>query len=42
MLAGCDRYGDAIQYLRERDGLGFAEACAALGVAGKVGLRRDA
>ena len=42
VLAGCDRYGDAIQYLRERDGLGFAEACAVLGVAGRAGLQRSA
>jgi predicted ATPase/DNA-binding SARP family transcriptional activator len=32
--AGCDRYGDAIQYLREQEGLGFAQACTALGFAG--------
>lgn len=29
----CDRKGDALQYLRERDGLSFAEAKAALGLA---------
>lgn len=29
--AGCDRAGDAIAYLRQRDGLSYADACAALG-----------
>lgn len=32
--AGCDRAGDAIDYLRQRDGLSYADACAALGAAG--------
>ncbi len=30
--SGCDRSGDAIQYLRERDGLSFREACDRLGI----------
>ncbi len=30
--SGCDLSGDAIQYLRERDGLSYGEACARLGV----------
>ncbi|MFN8469790.1 MAG: toprim domain-containing protein [Caldilineaceae bacterium] len=30
--SGCDKGGDAVQYLRERDGLSFAEACVRLGV----------
>jgi DNA primase len=30
--AGCDLSGDAVQYLRQRDGLSYAEACAALGI----------
>lgn len=30
--AGCDLAGDAIQYLRRRDGLSYAGACAALGI----------
>jgi len=29
--AGCDRSGDAIQYLREREGLSYGAACARLG-----------
>lgn len=29
--AGCDRAGDAIDYLRIRDGLSYEDACAALG-----------
>ena len=29
--AGCDRSGDAVQYLRERDGLSYGEACDRLG-----------
>ncbi len=29
--AGCDRSGDAVQYLRERDGLSYGDACARLG-----------
>lgn len=29
----CGKQGDAIQYLRDRDGLGFLQACRALGVA---------
>ena len=32
--SGCDRGGDAIQYLRERDGLSYQEACARLGEGG--------
>jgi hypothetical protein len=31
--SGCDRGGDAIQYLRERDGIGYREACDRLGLA---------
>ena len=30
--SGCDLSGDAIQYLRERDGLSYGEACPRLGV----------
>ena len=33
--SGCDRSGDAIQYLRERDGLSFRAACD------RLGIRRD-
>ena len=29
---GCDKGGDAIQYLRERDHLTYPEACARLGI----------
>jgi hypothetical protein len=29
--AGCDRSGDAIDYLRQRDGMSYADACAQLG-----------
>jgi DNA primase len=29
---GCGRGGDAIDYVRERDGVGFLEACAFLGI----------
>jgi len=29
--AGCDRSGDAVQYLREHDGLRYSEACERLG-----------
>jgi hypothetical protein len=29
---GCDRGGDAIQYLRDRDNLTFQEACDRLGI----------
>jgi DNA primase len=29
---GCGRAGDAIQYLRDREGLGFQEACVRLGI----------
>ena len=30
--AGCGRAGDAIQYLRDRNGLSYTAACQALGV----------
>ena len=30
--SGCDRGGDAIQYLRDRDNLTFQEACDRLGI----------
>ncbi len=30
--SGCDKGGDAVQYLRERDGLSYGEACARVGV----------
>ena len=30
--SGCDLGGDAIQYLRERDGLSYQEACGQLGI----------
>jgi DNA primase len=29
--AGCDRSGDAVDYLRQRDGMSYADACAQLG-----------
>ena len=29
---GCDLHGDAIDYLRHRDGIGYREACARLGI----------
>ena len=32
MCRGCEKTGDAIQFLRDRDGLTYPEACAALGV----------
>lgn len=34
--AGCDRSGDAIDYLRIRDGLSYEDACAALGRSAKT------
>ena len=37
--SGCDKGGDAVQYLRERDGLSYAEACARVGV--EKGRRND-
>ena len=30
--SGCDRGGDAIQYLRDRDGLTYKEACERLNI----------
>lgn len=36
---GCEKTGDAIQYLRDMRGLSFAEACRALGIS-KTGYRR--
>jgi len=32
LCRGCGRHGDAIQFLRDRDGLNYVEACAALRV----------
>ncbi len=34
---GCDLHGDAIDYLRHRDGIGYREACERLGVEPRVG-----
>jgi len=36
---GCERSGDAIQYIRDTKGLSFADACRALGIS-KAGYRR--
>ena len=33
--SGCDKGGDAIQYLRERDGIGYREACERLHITPK-------
>ncbi len=38
--SGCDVGGDAIDYLRRRDGVGYREACARLGLATAGGGRR--
>ena len=34
---GCDLHGDAIDYLRHRDGIGYREACERLGVEPRAG-----
>lgn len=38
---GCDLGGDAIQYLIERDGVTFREACGRLGIEGNLSARAD-
>jgi len=37
---GCGKSGDAIQYLRDTQGLSYHEACEKLGIKGKKGRRR--
>lgn len=37
---GCEKTGDAIQYIRDAKGLSFADACQALGISKNVYLRK--
>lgn len=38
---GCGRHGDAIQYLRDHDGMTFRQACEHLGINGSADERRS-